>query len=65
MDLSAYYSTGVPEPFECVYAVEVKNKDEVETLLHRAFVKDLYADNREFFKIDALSAMSALKLTGG
>jgi len=43
------YSSGVPLPFECVYAAKVKNIDEVERALHTAFSPDRLNPKREFF----------------
>jgi len=35
--MSELYSTGVPLPFECVFAGKVKNVKVVEASLHQAF----------------------------
>lgn len=56
------YSTGVPFPFECAFACQVKNATEVEKALHTAFKKNRVNPNREFFEIDAEQAIAILKL---
>lgn len=58
------YSTGVPVPFECVYAVQVDDCTKVESALHVAFGPDRINPNREFFKIDPEQAIAVLKLLG-
>lgn len=47
------YSTGVPVPFDCVYACEVKASDcaKIEKALHKAFEPNRINANREFFSI--------------
>ena len=58
-------NTSVPLPFRCVYAVKVSDMDTVEKLAHGAFVDHRTRSNREFFEIDPLRVISALKMTGG
>lgn len=58
------YSTGVPVPFECVYAVQVEDCTKVESALHVAFGPNRVNPNREFFKINPEQAISVLKLLG-
>ena len=48
--LNELYSTGVPLPFTCEYAVRVKDCEAVEHALHTAFTKDRINPAREFFK---------------
>jgi len=60
--MSQLYSTGVPLPFECVYAVEVENCSEVEKALHIAFNPSRINPKREFFDIQPEQAISVLKL---
>ena len=43
---------GVPIPFECFYACEVKNAEIVENGLHDGFKDFRINPRREFFKID-------------
>ena len=47
------YSTGVPVPFDCAFACQVKDASEVEKALHFAFGRDRTNPNREFFSIEA------------
>ena len=49
--LSRLYSSGVPFPFQCIFACEVENYDRVEKDLHIAFVDYRVNKNREFFSI--------------
>lgn len=58
------YSTGVPVPFECVYAVQVDDCAKVESAIHVAFGPYRINPNREFFKIDPEQVISILKLLG-
>ncbi len=48
--INELYSTGVPLPFTCEYAVRVKDCKAVENALHTAFTKDRINPAREFFK---------------
>ena len=47
------YSTGVPVPFDCSYACEVKVSDcaKIEKALHTALGSNRINANREFFSI--------------
>jgi hypothetical protein len=56
------YQTGVPLPFECVYAASVNNIDDVEKALFLAFNPNRLNPKREFFEIDAIQVISILKL---
>ena len=56
------YSSGVPVPFECVYACNVKDASKVEQSLHFAFGESRINPNREFFKIDPERVIAILKL---
>jgi len=58
------YSTGVPVPFECIYAVQVDDCSKVESALHIAFGPYRINPNREFFKIEDEQAIAILKLLG-
>jgi T5orf172 domain len=44
-------SSGVPLPFECFYAAEVADPDQVEHALHDAFEDHRVRRNREFFRL--------------
>ena len=41
------YGTGVPVPFDCAFACQVKDATEVEKALHIAFGKNRINPNRE------------------
>ena len=56
------YSTGVPVPFDCAFACQVRDATEVEKALHYAFGNTRINPNREFFKIEADRVISVLKL---
>lgn len=42
------YGTGVPVPFDCAFACQVKDATEVEKALHFAFGNHRINPNREF-----------------
>ncbi|WP_071145651.1 GIY-YIG nuclease family protein [Bacteroides ihuae] len=58
------YSTGVPVPFDCRYACEVKASDcaKIEKALHKAFEPNRINNNREFFSIKPEQATAILEL---
>lgn len=56
------YGTGVPVPFDCVFACQVKDASEVEKALHFAFGNVRINPNREFFRIEAERVVAVLKL---
>jgi hypothetical protein len=60
--LSQLYSTGVPVPFECVYACQVSDAKAVESALHMAFGNARVNPKREFFKIEPERVIAVLKL---
>jgi uncharacterized protein YfbU (UPF0304 family) len=60
--MAQIYSTGVPLPFECIYAARVSNYEKVEKALHTAFGPDRINPKREFFEIEAMQAISIIKL---
>lgn len=49
--LQTLYSTGVPLPFECIWAGEVDDCAEIESLIHNAFSDFRINPKREFFKL--------------
>ncbi|MDR1329417.1 MAG: GIY-YIG nuclease family protein [Oscillospiraceae bacterium] len=55
------FTTGVPVPFDCVYASVVENNEDVEKLLHRKFSEARINPRREFFWLDSVNAVAALK----
>lgn len=60
--MNELYSTGVPVPFNCVYAGKVKDPEKVEKALHTAFAPNRLNPRREFFEIDAGQAIGIIKL---
>lgn len=56
--------SGVPLPFECVYACKVKDFKKAEKALHIAFAPDRINPKREFFKIDIERVIAILELLG-
>lgn len=56
------YGTGVPVPFNCAFACQVRDATEVERALHVAFGANRINPNREFFKIEAERVIAILKL---
>src|SRR5206468_742289 len=44
-------TTGMPLPFECFYAAEVKDCAAVEKAIHKAFGDHRVRQSREFFKL--------------
>jgi len=62
--MSQLYSTGVPVPFECIYAAEVADCSKVESALHITFGPYRINQSREFFKIEPEQAISILELLG-
>lgn len=58
------YTTGVPLPFECVYACKVKLScmGDLERALHTAFAPCRVNDSREFFRMSPYQAIPILKL---
>ncbi len=56
------YGTGVPVPFDCAFACQVKDASEVEKALHFAFGNSRINPNREFFKIEPDRIIAVLKL---
>ena len=56
------YGTGVPVPFDCAFACQVKDATEVERALHFAFGDSRINPNREFFKLEPERVIAVLKL---
>jgi len=50
-------TTGVPFPFDCVFACEVEDCKVVENALHKAFYPNRVNPKREFFDIDPEQAI--------
>ena len=55
-------TTGVPLPFECLFACEVDDCKVVENALHKAFYPNRVNPRREFFEIDPDQAIAILRL---
>jgi T5orf172 domain len=60
--LNELYTTGVPVPFDCVFACDVDNCEAVERALHIAFGPYRVNPKREFFKIEPEQPLAILKL---
>jgi hypothetical protein len=60
--MNELYTSGVPVPFECVYAARVSNFEKVEKALHTAFSPHRINPKREFFSIEANQAIVIIKL---
>lgn len=56
------FGTGVPVPFDCAFACQVKDANEVEKSLHFAFGNNRVNPNREFFQIEPERVIAVLKL---
>lgn len=56
------FSTGVPVPFECVFACRVPDASVVERALHHAFGQARINPTREFFRIEPERVISILQL---
>ena len=58
------YTTGVPLPFVCKFACNVKKSEcaKIEKALHTAFAPQRVNDNREFFRIIPEQAIAILEL---
>ena len=60
--IKSLYQTGVPLPFELLYACEVNNSSDAESLLHDAFGDHRISKGREFFRISPERVRAAMKL---
>ena len=60
--LGELYSTGVPVPFECVFAGKIQDEAKVERAFHTAFGPYRVNPKREFFQIEAEQAIAVLEL---
>lgn len=54
--------TGVPLPFECYFAAEVKDCTKLEKTLHQLFSESRINPKREFFKIDPEKVVLAISI---
>lgn len=55
-------ATGVPLPFECIYAAEVDDASRVEKILHTLFSENRINPKREFFRLAHERVRLALSL---
>lgn len=60
--LDQLYTTGVPVPFELVFACQVEDAARVEQALHTAFGPQRVNQRREFFRIEPEQALAILRL---
>lgn len=60
--LNQLYTTGVPLPFECVFACQVKDCDKVEKAFHFAFGNVRVNPKREFFRVEPERVIEVLRL---
>jgi hypothetical protein len=56
------YGTGVPVPFDCAFACQVRDASEVEKALHLAFGASRINPNREFFRVEPERVIAILRL---
>ena len=59
--MSELYSTGVPFPFECLWAGEVKDCTKIESIIHNAFRDKRVNPKREFFNVAPDQVIPLLK----
>lgn len=60
--LSELYSTGVPFPFECLWAGEVEDCTKIESIIHNAFRDKRVNPKREFFNVAPDQVIPLLKV---
>lgn len=59
--MSELYSTGVPFPFECLWAGEVEDCTRIESIIHNAFRDKRVNPKREFFNVAPDQVIPLLK----
>ena len=59
------YTTGVPVPFQCIYATKLDHEANVEKIFHFAFGGQRLNENREFFTVEPERVIAVLKLLNG
>ena len=59
--MSELFSTGVPEPFECVGAYEVQDSREVERIVHTTLNQYRVSPRREFFRVPPQDAIIVIE----
>ncbi len=55
-------ATGVPLPFECYFAAEVKDAARTERLLHQLFSENRVNPKREFFRVEPERVILAISI---
>jgi hypothetical protein len=55
-------ATGVPLPFECYFAAEVKNCSKLEKILHQLFSENRVNPKREFFRVEPERVILAISI---
>jgi len=55
-------ATGVPLPFECYFAAEVKDAARIERTLHQLFAEVRINPRREFFRLDPEKVVLAISI---
>lgn len=55
-------ATGVPLPFECYFAAEVKDCARLERILHQLFSENRVNPKREFFKVEPERVVLAISI---
>lgn len=63
--MRSLFSTGVPLPFECYFALEVVDSSNIEKKLHHGLDDFRVNDSREFFEIDPEKAKALLSMVKG
>ena len=60
--LASLTHTGIPLPFECYFAAEVKDCAKLEKTLHQLFSESRINPKREFFKVDPEKVVLAISI---
>ena len=55
-------ATGVPLPFECYFAAEVKDCSKLEKILHQLFSENRVNPKREFFRVEPERVILAISI---
>lgn len=62
--MSSLYTTGVPVPFKCEFAMQVDDAKEQESKLHRLFKGAQINERREFFEVKPKELSEFLRVCG-
>ena len=60
--MAALSHTGIPLPFECYFAAQVKNSGKLEKTLHQLFAETRINPKREFFRVDPEKVVLAISI---